>query len=618
MNEENRLRDNEYEIPAKPDVFVGRDRELSRLSAWADNDDRNPMAITGVAGIGKTTLALTFGHHQMALGRRVLWWSGAARMADPAGELRELIRHLENTDVRSLLILDDVESVDVVLSVMHSGTHHQLLFTTRDAALGKLGAVLTLSVLSVSEAAHLLSLSIPDLQGPEARILTERLEGYPLLITLASRILNESKLGVTGLLNVLDGKPVRDVESKAARAGQRRTASAGRALYDEAMSMMAGQDKASAVDRLRAASASLEMSLGSSHPDTLAAKSELGRVLLDVGFLSEALALLTEVRDQSEIALGPRAQLTLRTRAHLVEAIRSSGEYSEAFYMLSHLLNDMKSEWGDHHPDVLSAQANLAFMARQLGQFEEASVIQREVVERAVSTFGSQHPFTLAAMGNLAALLEDTGNLLASLQYQRVVADASASVLGPEHPDTLASLHNMASTLYAMGALDEAASLGTRVYESFKKVSGLGDARTLRALNNLMVTLTSLNRADSALGLLKELLDSQNEWSMDGDPVALVNLGQSLTAWARTAVRTEQYELASAVLEGVLRLSVQWPEDEISSFYAALRELSVELTALSGADRSIERSVLNDRVRGTLQHAPLESTSKNKDHKTRL
>jgi tetratricopeptide (TPR) repeat protein len=552
--------------------FVGRDQELTTLRAWIGRSHPRPMAITGMAGMGKTTLARAFASSEAAGGRRVVWITSLGQYEEST--LQDLVQPLRQVEL-GLLVVDDVEDVDTLRRAISLAGGNPLLFIAQDASLGEVGHVLQLEPLPSRESAQLVNALMPSAGAFEAQALVDGLEGLPLAIFLASRLAREPE-GMQALLSQLDLQ--REGRPGAEPNDNRRAAKEGRALYEEATQLLKQGEYQAAVSALRAAGTMLNASLGSNHPDSIAARSELGRVLAESGNASESIAILLDVVSSAERSFGKQARPTLRARADLAEGLRRSGNVTAAYLVLDSLVPEMVSFLGEHHPEVLSAQANLAVVARASGDHRRALTIQDEVVRYAQETFDSDHPFVLSVRSNFAAMLEDNGYLDQSVQVQRSVVADSERTLGTEHPDTLLSVHNLGSTLYAIGKVDESLHLETRVYAMSKKTLGLRDNLTLSALNSLLIALLSLHRATEALALLQDLLDDRSA-QKGYDTGALVSLCGSLTSWAESAIEEGQFDLANEVLLAVLELSAEWPVEIFPSFSSKILALQSQLQA---------------------------------------
>ena len=138
----------------------------------------------------------------------ILSWADALKLTDPGkvSSLEEITAQLTAVlrDKRMLLILDDVWQVDHVAPFKVGGRHCALVITSRRNDVAELLAptprdVYRLAVLSEDTALELLGALTPETVAThpnEARELVRDLEGLPLALQVAGRLLhNEERLG---------------------------------------------------------------------------------------------------------------------------------------------------------------------------------------------------------------------------------------------------------------------------------------------------------------------------------------------------------------------------------------------------------------------------------------
>lgn len=204
--------------PLPPQGLLGREAEL----AWVFEhfDQAEAVALQGLGGVGKTTLAQAVGRAAAArfpdgvlwaaLGPRparrpVLEQWGRALGADllplpNEAACQDRLRALLFTR-RALLIVDDVWEADHARPLALGGPHCRLLVTTRERPIGHALATpphtLPVGLLQPADALALLRRLAPAAAeaGPAAQRLCQRLEYLPLAITLAGRWLaNEAEV----------------------------------------------------------------------------------------------------------------------------------------------------------------------------------------------------------------------------------------------------------------------------------------------------------------------------------------------------------------------------------------------------------------------------------------
>ncbi len=228
-------------LPPLPSLIVGRDQALielkMRLSALPESGASVQVitAMRGWPGVGKTTLAAWLAHDpeiQQTFPDGILWvslgttpnllselsaWGRALKSeslqnARDLKQARELLTGLLQ-DKHMLLILDDVWEAEHAAPFLTGGRNCATLITTRlnDIAreLVLPDQIYLLPVLTAESALELLGKLAPKVvqdHPTEARNLMEALEGLPLAIQVAGRLLQSelaSGFGVRELMNEL-------------------------------------------------------------------------------------------------------------------------------------------------------------------------------------------------------------------------------------------------------------------------------------------------------------------------------------------------------------------------------------------------------------------------------
>jgi len=223
--------------PPRPALVVGREADLLKVKArfgiGTDEPKRPLNIIRGWPGVGKTTLVTALAHDPevaAAFPEGVLWAS-VGEAPDSFAELSAWWRALTKSeagqpqnlgqviaqvrallrDKRMLLIVDDVWEAEAAAPFMVAGPDCVTLITTRIPDVANQLAttpddVYVLGQLSEEKALDLLARLAPKVaeQHPrESRELVGRLEGLPLAIRVAARLLeSEVKLG-WGIANLL-------------------------------------------------------------------------------------------------------------------------------------------------------------------------------------------------------------------------------------------------------------------------------------------------------------------------------------------------------------------------------------------------------------------------------
>ena len=225
--------------PPAPAVFEGRDEALSELVAAlklgqdATAAELRPIALRGMGGVGKTTLAAALAHHpdvEAALPDGTLW-AGLGPEPNVMSELAawgtqfgEDFSTYDSPEARSralstllhgkkaLLVVDDVWQADAARYFLVGGLGCRTLITTRDdpvahALAGRTGRQVR-ALIKEAGLNLLRKIATPAVSADEegARGLVAELGGLPLALTLAGRMIAdewEAGMGVAGALGEL-------------------------------------------------------------------------------------------------------------------------------------------------------------------------------------------------------------------------------------------------------------------------------------------------------------------------------------------------------------------------------------------------------------------------------
>jgi tetratricopeptide (TPR) repeat protein len=206
-----------YGAPSKPPPdFVGRSQEIARMVRELQSG--KDLAVEGLPGVGKTTLAVAIAHHP-GIRRRFkdgVLWASLGLNADVASALMNWANALEGAGIlnedlsqvpglaeraqilrnaigqrRMLLVIDDVWDIEVANTLRCGGPNCCHLVTTRDKGIARefAGSVYAESLLALDEvqALQLLRKLAPeacDSDQEGATALAQAVGGLPLAIRL--------------------------------------------------------------------------------------------------------------------------------------------------------------------------------------------------------------------------------------------------------------------------------------------------------------------------------------------------------------------------------------------------------------------------------------------------
>ena len=192
---------------------------------------------------------------------------------------------------------------------------------------------------------------------------------------------------------------------------------------------------------------------GPDHRETLAARSNLARVIGLRGRYAEAEDLSRQVLDAQRQVLGPDHPDCLASRQNLARLATKAGRYAEAEQMYRRLLTDRRRVLGEYHPDTLATRHRLARIIGLQGRYADAEELCYQVLRDRRRLLGEDHPDNLSTRHRLARMLSLQGRYADAEPMFRQVLAARRRVLGEDHPDTLSTEHRLGWLVGRQGRL---------------------------------------------------------------------------------------------------------------------------------------------------------------------
>jgi DNA polymerase III delta prime subunit len=170
--------------------FVGREREISRLSEWLNSPERKPMMVSGLGGIGKTTLVSEFVRRNYK--PRQVAWVGLYDKPTSVGATDKLVNDIVAlAAMPEIVILDDIdqlpkdELVSLMARIKKILPQVPIIVTSRQP-IDSDSAVLNLSPLQPAESVELLVRLGFDRQDQDLSTLAVELGNFPLALKIAA------------------------------------------------------------------------------------------------------------------------------------------------------------------------------------------------------------------------------------------------------------------------------------------------------------------------------------------------------------------------------------------------------------------------------------------------
>ncbi|MDR1635319.1 MAG: tetratricopeptide repeat protein [Bifidobacteriaceae bacterium] len=229
------------------------------------------------------------------------------------------------------------------------------------------------------------------------------------------------------------------------------------------------------VDRMSAATPAVPRDDGT----LLVLRSQVARLVGEVGRVDEAISLLRDVLADRERVLGPDHPDTLTTRHHIAYWTGQAGRVDEAISLLRDVLADLQRVLGPDHPDTLTTCHHIAYWTGDAGRVDEAINLSRDVLADLQRVLGPVHPDTLTTRHNIAYWTGEAGRVDEAIGLLRDVLADCERVLGRDHPHTLTTRHHIAYWTGEAGRVDEAIGLLRDVLADRERVLGPDHPHTL-------------------------------------------------------------------------------------------------------------------------------------------
>ena len=525
-----------WNVPRPASRFVGREQELARLATAMAADERALVAVTGMAGVGKTSLAATYVHrHRSDL--EAVWWVPAARpelitseilaltpalgLDETAGPARVLDR-LDAAGGRWLLILDDAHSPADLPDWLRERAERpprgpgRILVTSRGQGLdgpgldgpgwaasgsGRTGpdrawtdaggTVVAVGPLPRAESVALLVDRRPGLDHATADRLAHRLGDHPLALGQAARELDH--VPAEDYLAALATRPA-EVLARGSVPG--RPGVTALSVWDEPLRRVDAHSPAAAELLRYAAHADerpLPLVLLARGPQTIT-HPELRTAALDGLRLADTVAALERA------GLAHRSGDAVSVHPLVRDAVRAATGADHAHHLvdsLGRLLHGALPERITANPDAWPAWRRL--LPHTLATLEATDPIR-------------DTPHTTWLAEHAAAYLTEHGAATSAEPLAARAVSAHERLHGPEHPTTLAARETHLRALLAAPTPDHPRieHLATANATTRERVLGPTHPDTLTSRETLARTHQRAGHHDQAHDLfLRTLSDRQ-------------------------------------------------------------------------------------------------------------
>lgn len=309
-----------------------------------------------------------------------------------------------------------------------------------------------------------------------------------------------------------------------------------------------------AAEKLARAAVDAGRHLDADNPACLQSRRRLAAALDGRGLNKEAEQLYRDLLPDQQRVLGYDHPDTLATRFELARVI-GHARFAEAEQLYRDILGDQERVLGDNHPDTLRTRYSLAWSLGRQGRGREAEPLYRQVLEQRLQILGKDYPDTLSARHGLAWSRSWQGHYReAEQQYQRLLADQH-KILDGDHPYVLSTRHDLAWSIAMQGRHSQAEKLYRQVLPDQQRVRGDGHPTTLYTRMNLATAIANQRRHAEAEQMYRQLIIDEKNAIGDEHPVTaetLCGLATVIASQGRDGEAERLYRQALASGQPVL------------------------------------------------------------------
>ena len=582
-------------LASRPVFLAGREALLAeldaRLTAGGNVPRPQTVALVGLGGAGKTSVALEYAHRHLAE-TGVTWQFPAQDPAVLAAGFAELAAQLgarDLADVRDsvasvhavlaaypaewLLVFDNAQDRASVEAFVPPGGRGRVLVTSQNPQWP--GQALDVPVLDAKVAAEFLVNRTGDADEAAAAELSVELGGLPLALEQAAAYVQASGDSLARYLASFRQRRA-DLLARGEPTGYRKTVAMTWALAFEQLEQ--SDPGAAGLLRLLACCApeAVPLRLLLQPRDGLAGQfgQEVAPVL--VPLLHDWLAVADAVAALRRYSLVSPPVDGLVSVHRLVQAVtldqmpgQLAGQWRQAAAAVIEAAipddTDQPDTWPicavllPHAQAALTADSDgLVLIANYLGQsgsHAAARDLYQRVLEARVRVLGAEHPDTLAARADLALWTGEAGDAAAARDQYAALLPTLEQVLGPEHPHTLTARANLAHRTGEAGDAAAARDQYAALLPVRERVSGPEHPATLVARANLAGWTGEAGDAAAARDQFAGLLPVRERVSGPEHPATLAarsGLAGSTGQAGDAAAARDQYAALLPTLERVL------------------------------------------------------------------
>ena len=209
---------------------------------------------------------------------------------------------------------------------------------------------------------------------------------------------------------------------------------------------------------------------------------------------------LEEEVEEKQRLLGSEHPDTLVAMTELTIQYIDSGLYKDAAYLGEQVTRTKKNQLGEENPETLHSIFILGQSYQEQKRLAEAEILFEQAWKDCEKVYGSDHKLTIVAARYLGSVYRDLGRLdKAEMMYERTLS-AKEKTMGPYDISTVLSIMDLADIYQKLSKLEQAESLYSEALVRSEKTKG----RKIRP-SSIMNRLIDIYKQQGKLAEAEEL-----------------------------------------------------------------------------------------------------------------
>ncbi len=319
-----------------------------------------------------------------------------------------------------------------------------------------------------------------------------------------------------------------------------------------------------------------------------------------VGNTYGALGLYADAEPQFRTALDIQRRLledqhpdVIASRNSLAKLLLRTGEYGEAEQLLRIALEAARRCWGGQHEQIATILNNLGLVLQAKGAYDESEPLLRETLSMRRQLLGDEHEHVAVSLNNLGVQLRIKGDYAGAEPLYREALAIRRRLLGNEHPEVASSVHNLALLLHYRGEYDEAESLYREALDTRRETLPAGHPDIANSLNSLGGLSLLRGDHDGAETLFRQALAIRRK-ALPAEHPAMARSLSNLGGVLRKKGESDEAEALYREALAIVRAAFDYTSDalrEIDAFFRKSGKAIIALTVREILDEEIARKL---------------------------